>query len=73
MVWVYDNTKSGVVAQLMHFSYTGSLMAFVPVLSPTDDALVYAVLAGTLWILVGIVAISQQRIPHIWQAQTGKP
>jgi uncharacterized protein len=73
MVWVYDNTKSGVVAQLMHFGYTGSLMAFVPVLSPTDDALVYAVLAGALWILVGILAISQQRVPYMRQAQTGKP
>jgi uncharacterized protein len=73
MVWVYDNTESGVVAQLMHFSYTGSLMAFVPVLSPTDDALVYAVLAAVLWILVGIVAISQQPVWHMRQAQTGKP
>jgi len=73
MVWVYDNTRSGVVAQLMHFGYTGSLMLFVPALSPTDDALVYAVLAGALWILVGILAISQQRVPHMRQAQTGKP
>ena len=52
MVWVYDNTGSGVVAQLMHFGYTGSLTLLVPKLSPTDDALVYAVLAGALWIRI---------------------
>jgi uncharacterized protein len=68
MVWVYENTKSGIVAQLMHFSYTGSLMLFVPTLSRTDDALVYAVLTGALWIGVAIVAISQRRVPRIGNA-----
>jgi CAAX protease family protein len=58
MVWVYDNTKSGIVAQLMHFGYTGSLMLFVSGLSRTDDSLVYAVLAVILWVGVAIVAIS---------------
>jgi hypothetical protein len=72
MVWVYDNTASGVVAQLMHFGYTGSLMLFVPALSPTDDALVYAVLAGALWIGVAILATSQRRVPRALQPQTGK-
>jgi len=73
MVWVYDNTKSGVVAQLMHFGYTGSLMLFVPGLSRTDDALVYAVLAVALWIGVAIIAISQRRVLRTLQPQTSKP
>ena len=63
MVWVYDNTHSGPVAQLMHFSYTGSLGFFVPlaVISHTEDALIYAVLAVVLWILVALVAITRRR------------
>ncbi|HET9221950.1 MAG TPA: CPBP family intramembrane glutamic endopeptidase [Roseiflexaceae bacterium] len=76
MVWVYDNTSSGVVAQFMHFGYTGSLALFVPALSRTDDALVYAVLAGALWIGVAIVAMGQRRVPRALQAHvsaTPKP
>lgn len=63
MVWVYANTQSGVVAQLMHFAYTGSLALFVPLaaISYTEDALIYAVLAGGLWLLVAIVVIHQPR------------
>jgi membrane protease YdiL (CAAX protease family) len=72
MVWIYDNTRSGVVAQLMHFGYTGSLALFVPQLSRTDDALVYALLAGALWVGVAVIAISQRRAPRTLQAQMGR-
>jgi len=72
MVWVYDNTESGVVAQLMHFGYTGSLGLFIPMLSHTDDALVYAVLAAALWVGVAIVAIGQRRVSRALQPETGK-
>jgi uncharacterized protein len=63
MVWVYDNTLSGPVAQLMHFSYTGSLGFFVPLtaISHTQDALVYAVLMVVLWLFVAFIAITRQR------------
>jgi membrane protease YdiL (CAAX protease family) len=61
MVWVYDHTRSGVVAQLMHFGYTGSLALFVPTLAPADDALVYAALAAALWAGVAIVALGRRR------------
>jgi len=49
--------------RFMHFSYTGSLALFVPLtaISPTEDALIYAVLTVVLWILVGLVAITQRR------------
>jgi len=48
MTVVYARTQSGVVAQLMHLAYTGSLGAFIPLaaISPVQDALVYATLAG---------------------------
>lgn len=63
MVWVYNNTRSGPVAQLMHFSYTGSLGFFVPLaaISHTQDALVYAVLMVVLWLFVAFIAITRQR------------
>jgi membrane protease YdiL (CAAX protease family) len=72
MVWVYDNTKSGVVAQLMHFAYTGSLALFIPTLSRTDDALVYAVLALLLWAGVAMLAASRRRAPRVLQPQAGQ-
>ena len=63
MVWVYDNTHSGPVAQLMHFSYTGSLALFVPLtaISHIQDALVYALLMVVLWLIVAFVALTRQR------------
>jgi membrane protease YdiL (CAAX protease family) len=67
MVWVYDSTGSGVVMQLMHFGYTGSLMLFVPTLSRADDALVYAGLAAALWIGVAVLALSHHRVAHTLQ------
>lgn len=61
MVWVYDNCRSLFVAQLMHFSYTGSLALFVPALERTEEALVYLLLVVALWVAVAILAVSQQR------------
>jgi membrane protease YdiL (CAAX protease family) len=63
MVWVYDNTRSGPVAQLMHFSYTGSLGFFVPLaaISYTQDALVYTLLMVVLWLFIAFMAITRQR------------
>lgn len=77
MVWVYEHTQSGPVAQLMHFSYTGSLALFIPLsaLSPAQDALIYAVLAVALWSLVALVALRQrqaQRVPGTVPPQPGK-
>ena len=68
MVWVYDNTRSGPVAQLMHFGYTGSLGLFVPLaaISHTQDALVYAVLMVVLWLFVAFIAITRQRASHTY-------
>lgn len=64
MTVVYARTQSGGVAQLMHFAYTGSLGAFIPLaaLSPVQDALVYAILAVVLWVgVAGIAAFVGKR------------
>lgn len=74
MVWVYHQSKSGPVAQLMHFSYTGSLALFVPLaaISYKEDALIYALLAGVLWLSVAILAIRWQQTTQKLRAQPGK-
>ena len=68
MVWVYDNTHSGPVAKLMHFSYTGSLGLFVPLtaISHIQDALVYVALTVVLWLLVASIAVARQRASRIY-------
>lgn len=68
MVWVYHQSKSGPIAQLMHFSYTGSLALFVPLaeISYKEDAFIYALLAGVLWLCVAILAIR-------WRQTSQKP
>ncbi len=56
IVWVYANTGSLLLAQLMHASSTGFLSILGPSLSPTNDILCYAVYAAILWLAVVIVA-----------------
>jgi uncharacterized protein len=67
MTVVYARTQSGVIAQLMHFAYTGSLGAFIPLaaISPAQDALVYAILAGVLWLCVAGVAVGLAKPPPV--------
>ena len=56
IVWVYSNTSSVLLAQLMHASSTGSLVVLSPLsVSPTQEVLWYAVYAIVLWILVALV------------------
>jgi len=55
--WMYVNTKSVPLAQLMHVSSTGSLVVFSPPLvNATQEALWYVVYAFALWITVRLVA-----------------
>jgi membrane protease YdiL (CAAX protease family) len=54
--WIYANTKSVVLAQLMHASSTGSLVIFSPAsVTAGQETLWYAVYAAALWLVVGIV------------------
>ncbi len=57
IAWLYTNTKSVALAQLMHASSTGALVVLTPPrVTPAQEALFYAVYAGALWIVVVIVA-----------------
>ncbi|HZU27471.1 MAG TPA: CPBP family glutamic-type intramembrane protease [Bryobacteraceae bacterium] len=54
--WVVANTGSLLMAQLLHASSTGALVAFSPAtISAADEAFWYAVYALMLWILVVLV------------------
>lgn len=55
--WIYTNTKSVTLAQLMHASSTGSLVVLSPNrVSAGQEALWYAIYAIALWLIVGVVA-----------------
>lgn len=50
MTWVYANTKSVLLAVLMHASYTGWLLAVFPATSPAQSLIWQAVFAALLWL-----------------------
>lgn len=55
--WIYTNTKSVFMAQLMHVSSTCSLVIFsAPRLTAGQEVVWYAVYGISLWIAVAIVA-----------------
>jgi CAAX protease family protein len=54
--WIYANTQSVALAQLMHASSTGSLVVLSPSrTTPAQEAMWYAIYAIALWLIVGIV------------------
>jgi uncharacterized protein len=55
MVWVYNNTRSLLLAQIMHACFSGALFVLAPSLSPDLSLLYSAVLAAVLWIAAGLV------------------
>jgi membrane protease YdiL (CAAX protease family) len=56
MVWVYNKTGSLLLAQLMHASFTGSLVALSPTpISPANETLWYVLFAVVLWMVTTIV------------------
>lgn len=56
IAWMYTNTNSVLLAQLMHASSTGSLVALSPSqVTPAQEAIWYGVYACGLWLAVGIV------------------
>jgi membrane protease YdiL (CAAX protease family) len=57
IAWIYTNTKSVLMAQLMHVSSTGSLVFFSPArVTAAQEAMWYALYGTVLWVVVGIVA-----------------
>lgn len=56
IAWVYTNTNSVLLAQLLHAFSTGSLVVFSPPgASAGQESLWYAIYAAALWLLVAIV------------------
>jgi membrane protease YdiL (CAAX protease family) len=57
--WVYSNTNSVLLAQLLHAFSTGSLVVFSPSgASAAQESLWYAIYAATLWLIVALIAIT---------------
>ena len=50
MTWAYANTKSVLIAVLMHASYTGWLLTAFPATSPAQSLIWQAVFAALLWL-----------------------
>lgn len=68
--WVYTKTRSLLVAQLMHASYTGWLVTLSP---ETSGQLVWqTIFAVALWILVAIVMLRQRHTLRILAPQIGQ-
>ena len=58
IAWVYTNTKSVLLAQLLHACSTGSLVIFSPSrVTAAQETLWYAVYAAALWLVVAILAV----------------
>jgi hypothetical protein len=58
IVWIYVNTESVFLAQLMHASSTGSIVILSPPgVSAGQEALWYAIYACLLWSTVGVVVL----------------
>lgn len=56
IAWLYVNTKSIFLAQLMHVSSTGWLVALSPPLvTARQEAIWYGIYAGILWLVVALV------------------
>jgi len=54
--WVYSNTNSVLLAQLLHTSSTGSLVLFSPPrVTAAQESLWYAVYATALWLVVALL------------------
>jgi uncharacterized protein len=56
IAWIYSNTNSVVLAQLLHASSTGALVVFGPPgVTAAQESLWYAIYAAVLWLVVAVV------------------
>jgi uncharacterized protein len=56
IAWVYSNTQSVLLAQLLHASSTGSLVVFSPPgVTAAQESLWYAIYAAVLWLVTAII------------------
>lgn len=64
IAWLYSNTKSVLLCQLMHAFSTGSLVIFSPpAVSAAQEAFWYAVYAAALWLLVLVLCRGDRAFP----------
>ena len=62
MVWVYDRTKSLLVAMLMHVSLTASVLILSPIGISGANLLVFSLaFAAAVWAVVGVIATRTDR------------
>ena len=61
IAWIYTNTNSVLLAQLMHISSTGALVVFSPPVSPLRETMWYALYGCLLWLMVGTVVAARGR------------
>ena len=66
IAWLYANTTSIFLTQLMHVSSTGWLVAFSPIaVTARQEAIWYGVYAGVLWVVVALVVFKNGvRLKH---------
>lgn len=65
IAWVYSNTQSVLLTQLMHASSTGALVIFSPGVNAGQETLWYFVYAAALWM---VVALARIRTPTLARA-----
>jgi uncharacterized protein len=66
IAWLYTNTKSVFLAQLMHIFSTGSLVIFSPpAVTAAQEAFWYAGYAAALWLLVAALKLWQPGFPAL--------
>ena len=59
IAWLYENTSSVLLAQLMHASSTGALVAFSPPrVTAAQETFWYAIYACVLWSMVAILIVT---------------
>jgi len=57
IAWIYTNTKSLLLAQLLHVSSTGSLVVFSPArVTAAQETQWYCVYAAALFVVVAMIA-----------------
>ncbi len=61
MTWVYSNTGSLLVAQLMHASYTGWLFVLSPATSSGQNMLWQTIFAASLWAIVAAILVLNRK------------
>jgi membrane protease YdiL (CAAX protease family) len=64
MVWVYDRTRSLLIATLMHASLIVSTVALVPETSGADFLTWFVIFTAVLWMIVAVVIVTGVAEPY---------